>query len=82
MTNRYKPLGLLPIALMALALLATLAPRAAFALRPVNRRHRIVRRLRGILYNPLFRPSHDSLLRQNEEIDRLELPRIQDDAEL
>ena len=33
-------------------------------------------------WNPMFRPSHDSLLRQNEEIDRLELPRIQDDAEL
>ena len=82
MTKRHSPLGLLPIAIMALALLATLAPRAAFALRPVSRRHRIVRRLRGILYNPLFRPSHDSLLRQNEEIDRLELPRIQDDAEL
>src|SRR5262249_16111118 len=32
--------------------------------------------------NPMFRPSRDSLLRQNEEIDRLELPRIQDDAEL
>ena len=30
----------------------------------------------------MFRPSHDSLLRQNEEIDRLDLPRIQDDAEL
>jgi hypothetical protein len=42
-------------------------------------RHRRVRRLR---WNPLFRPSRDSLLRQNEEIDRLDLPRIQDDAEL
>jgi len=30
----------------------------------------------------VFRPSRDSLLRQNEEIDRLELPRIQDDDEL
>ncbi|HZR55530.1 MAG TPA: DUF5715 family protein [Terriglobales bacterium] len=39
-------------------------------------------RLRRILWNPVFRPSHESLLRQNEEIDRLELPRIQDDAEL
>src|SRR5579872_2939656 len=37
---------------------------------------------RGILWNPLFRPTHESLLRQNEEIDRLELPRIQDDDEL
>jgi hypothetical protein len=39
-------------------------------------------RLRRMLWNPLFRPSHDSLLRQNEEIDRLDLPRIQDDQEL
>ena len=39
-------------------------------------------RLRRALWNPLFRPSHESLLRQNEEIDRLELPRIQDDEEL
>jgi hypothetical protein len=39
-------------------------------------------RLRRILWNPVFRPSRDSLLRQNEEIDRLELPRIQNQAEL
>jgi hypothetical protein len=38
-----------------------------------------IRRLR---WSPVFRPSRDSLLRQNEEIDRLELPRIQDDNEL
>jgi len=30
----------------------------------------------------MFRPSHESLLIQNAEIDRLELPRIQDDTEL
>lgn len=39
-------------------------------------------RWRHIFWNPVFRPSHDSLLKQNAEIDRLELPRIQDDAEL
>lgn len=37
---------------------------------------------RRLLWNPVFRPSRDSLLRQNEEIDRLELPRIQNQAEL
>jgi hypothetical protein len=36
----------------------------------------------GILWNPLFRPTHESMLRQNQEVDRLELPRIQDDDEL
>jgi hypothetical protein len=30
----------------------------------------------------MFRPSHDSLLRQNEYIDTAELPRIQNDEEL
>jgi Family of unknown function (DUF5715) len=39
-------------------------------------------RLRRVLWNPVFRPSHESLLRQNEEIDRLDLPRIQNQAEL
>jgi Family of unknown function (DUF5715) len=37
---------------------------------------------RFVRWNPMFRPSHESLLRQNEEIDRLELPRIADDDEL
>ena len=39
-------------------------------------------RTRRVAWNPVFRPSHDSLLRQNQEIDRLELPRIQNDEEL
>lgn len=34
------------------------------------------------MWNPLLRGSHDSMLRQNEEINRLELPRIADDIEL
>jgi len=33
-------------------------------------------------WRPMFRPSHESLILQNAEIDRLELPRIQDDDEL
>ncbi len=92
MTPTSKEPGMPPIKAILLAIaiiaLAVGAPRAAFALHPVSHhRHRILhsfhfRGLRGILWNPLFRPSHDSLLRQNEEIDRLDLPRIQDDAEL
>jgi hypothetical protein len=60
----------------------------AFGLHQVVPRHHVPRvgrrrtHLRRILWNPVFRPSRDSLLRQNEEIDRLELPRIQNDAEL
>ncbi len=37
---------------------------------------------RHIVWNPLLKGSHESLLRQNAEIDRLELPRIQNDIEL
>ena len=46
--------------------------------------HRSVktRRSRKVRWNPMFRPSHESLLLQNAEIDRLDLPRIQDDDEL
>lgn len=39
-------------------------------------------RLRWLRWHPMFRPSHESLLIQNAEIDRLELPRIQDETEL
>jgi hypothetical protein len=60
----------------------------AFGLHQVVPSHRVHRasrrrtRLRRLVWNPVFRPSRDSLLRQNEEIDRLELPRIQNEAEL
>lgn len=52
---------------------------------PANRPRRTLRRrghLRRARWNPVFRPSRDSLLRQNAEIDRMDLPRIQDDAQL
>jgi len=39
-------------------------------------------RPRRVVWNPLLRGSYESMLRQNEEIDRLELPRITDEVEL
>jgi hypothetical protein len=67
-------------------LLAAVLCTPAFALHSTTtrraRRSSRHSRFGSILYHPLFRPTHESLLRQNEEIDRLELPRIQDDAEL
>jgi hypothetical protein len=44
---------------------------------PVRKKH-----FRWLRWNPLFKPSHESLLIQNAEIDRLDLPRIQDETEL
>ena len=78
-----------PYSLLAVIALALCAP--AFALHSrITYRHTTVRKLhrsnrrhvRHIVWNPMFRPSHDSLLRQNEEINRLELPRIANDDEL
>ena len=46
----------------------------------MQRPHR--RHLRWLRWNPMFRPSHESLLIQNAEVDRLNLPRIQDETEL
>lgn len=88
--TRGSPLARLAVATALLAVFVTMASGSGFALRhPVQhqRRHRIMqalrfRGLRGVLWNPLFRPTHDSLIRQNEEINRLALPRIQDDTQL
>src|ERR1700732_3704373 len=82
--KRSKPPGAL--AMLAI-FVAVVAPAKSFALHRVDHHHRKLRSirfrgLRRLLWNPMFRPSHDSLIRQNEEIDRIDLPRIQDDAEL
>lgn len=73
-------------AVQRLLLLSLILSIPAFGLHnTLPRSHRsAVRRvhMRRLRWNPLFRPSRDSLLRQNEEIDRLNLPRIQDDDEL
>jgi len=51
---------------------------------PAQHIHHARRRVhtRRLRWDPVFRPSRDSLLRQNAEIDRLDLPRIQNDFEL
>jgi hypothetical protein len=54
---------------------------SAFAVHPVTvKAHH--RHFRWLRWSPMFRPSHESLLIQNAEIDRLDLPRIQDETEL
>ena len=84
--NSSKPPRALVVALIMLVTVA--APGTAFALHRVDHHHHRnlhalhLSGIRRLLWNPMFRPSHDSLLLQNEEIDRLDLPRIQDDDEL
>jgi hypothetical protein len=63
--------------LLATAILAALP---AYAVNKTMRyRHR---RYRHVAWNPVLRGSHDSMSRQNEEIDRLQLPRIADQEQL
>ena len=68
------------------ALLLTLAggglSGTAFAVHHAVAQHSHRRHFRWLLWNPMFRPSHESLIIQNAEIDRLELPRIEDETEL
>lgn len=74
--------------LLVLALVGAFAasPNTALALHRTDPQQKSSRPRRSwrhrLAWNPLFRPSHDSLLRQNEEIDRLQLPRILNDAQL
>jgi hypothetical protein len=80
--RRFKSLLVLTVALFlahstAFGLHSTQPNRATAGKSRKKKSHR-----RRIVWNPMFRPSHDSLLRQNEEIDRIDLPRIQDDDEL
>jgi hypothetical protein len=85
MVKRLKKIAVLATALAALilargtavALHSTEPNRVSTHHSRHSKRH--TRRLR---WNPMFRPSHESLLLQNEEVDRLQLPRIQDDTEL
>jgi hypothetical protein len=64
--------------------LATLALTSqALAVRPmVSPRYHRMHRFHRVPWNPVFKPSHESLLLQNAEINRLNLPRIRDDKEL
>src|SRR5258708_23639155 len=73
-----------PMGKNAALLLLTLALSChAFAVRPmVSPRYHRMHRFHRVPWNPVFKPSHESLLLQNAEIDRLSLPRIYDDKEL
>jgi hypothetical protein len=70
--------------LVIISVFAIVSTSSAFGLSKRSRtvhskHHRLARRLN---WNPLIRGSHESMLRQNEEIDRLGLPRIEDEDQL
>jgi hypothetical protein len=73
-------------AILYLAALAIVGAVPAFSMEPIAapQQHPITRKVhrRRVKWNPVFRPSRESLLLQNAEVDRMELPRIQDDYEL
>jgi len=59
-------------------ILAVAATLPVFAASRYTRHHRV----RRVAWNPVLKGSMDSMLRQNEEIDRLQLPRITDNEQL
>ena len=61
-----------------MAVIATLPALAAS--RYTTRHHR--GHVRRVAWNPVLKGSMDSMVRQNEEIDRLQLPRIADNDQL
>ncbi len=74
--------GFVILAVFTSLLLTTdaLALHRTTATTPVRGVRRV--RYRRIAWRPMFRGSREMLIRQNEAIDRLELPRIEDDDEL
>lgn len=66
-------------AVMAMTLFTTIP---AAAVNRYTRVHRHNAHIRHVKWNPVLRGSYESMVRQNEEIDRLQLPRIADQAQL
>ena len=71
------------LVLMALLIGSSALP--SFALhgttaKPHHYRH--LRRTRHVFWNPVFRGTHEALVRENEQLDMLQLPRIENDDQL
>ena len=77
--RKLRCFGLVLISL-ALASVQAFGAHAAVTRSPRKTRH--LHRSRRVMWNPVLRGSYESMLRQNEEINRLELPRIADEVEL
>lgn len=68
---------LISSSIFLMALVATLP---VFAASRYTRHRRV--HVRRVAWNPVLKGSMDSMIRQNEEIDRLQLPRIADNEQL
>jgi hypothetical protein len=73
-TRRHRATGLICLFVFALTVPSHAVTRSRY-----THKHRRVRHLH---WNPLFKGSHEMLVKQNEIIDQMELPRIADDDEL
>jgi Family of unknown function (DUF5715) len=66
--------------LILLIAVAAALPASGAASKTTRYKHRA--HIRHVKWNPVLRGSHESMARQNEEIDRLQLPRIADEEQL
>jgi uncharacterized protein YcbK (DUF882 family) len=74
LTRNWRATGLIGLILVALTA-------QGFAVKRTRYSHRH-RRVRHLHWNPMFKGSHEMLVKQNELINTLELPRIADEEEL
>jgi Family of unknown function (DUF5715) len=71
--------------LVIMALLVGSSALPAFALHTTTtkpRHYRRLHRIRRIHWNPVFRGTHEALVRENAQLDMLQLPRIENDDQL
>lgn len=63
-------------------MIAAIAATSSFAAATKTTRYRHRGHVRHVKWDPVLKGSHESMTRQNEEIDRLQLPRITDEDQL
>jgi hypothetical protein len=82
MFSRRAQLVLLALITMAFAAQASAVVRSTHKVHKVSKFRRGRAKLKNALWNPLFRPSHESMVMQNEQMASMNLPPIKNDAEL
>lgn len=80
MSRSLKTAGILCLFLFAMAAQSFAMHRVVHTTRRYHRARRA--RVRRLVWNPMFRGSHEMLVSENVKLDAMELPRIEDDDQL
>ncbi len=85
MMSRRTQLALIILCVMAFAAQALAAMSTTTPQKPHSKSSKLRRaraKVKNTLWNPLFRPTHESMVLQNEQMSEMNLPPIQNKAEL